>query len=418
MTTIASGIEKKLVIGIQTSKGTKAATDLATAQYLRRTSSTLDFKKATYQSQELRADRQIGDFRHGAKGVEGNISGELSPSTYQRFMSSVLRKAWTTGVSMNVAATDNTAAASTSGAAGTFTRDDALGSFITDGFKVGDVVQWTGWDSPATANNSHNMLITSLTATVMTCVTLDGVAIVTRAKGDSVACSVVGKKCWIPQTAHTEDWWTIEHNFSDLDLSEVFYDCKINSMSIKLPASGMSTIDFGIMGLNMDAYAAGNAPYFTAVLAESTGGCLAAVNGAVYVAGAAVALITGMDINIAANLSSDAVVGSNTKPDIFDGKIVVTGNMSVYFADATFRDYFLNETEVAINAVFTTSNAADADFLAFSMPRCKVGGAAKDDGDKGLIMTMPFQALFDTAGGTTTTEDTLATTISIQDSTL
>jgi len=189
-------------------------------------------------------------------------------------------------------------------------------------------------------------------------------------------------------------------------------------MSIKLPATGMATIDFNIMGLNYNHLVAGTSPYFTAVVAEGTKGVLAAVNGAIYVNGSPVALITGMDINIAGNLSSNPVIGSNTKPDIFDGKIVVTGNMTVYFSDATMRDYFINETEVAVNAVFTTGNAANADFIAISMPRCKVGGASKDDGDSGIVMTMPFQALYDTAGGTTTTEDTLATTISIQDSSL
>lgn len=417
---IASGIAKKLVIGKQSAKGTICAPDLATAQYLRRTSSTLDLKKDTYQSSEMNASRQIKDFRHGVKSVDGTIAGEFSVGTYQSFISSILRKAWTAGVSMDVAGTDNCAAATTSGAAGTFTRDDVDGSWIADGFKVGDVVSFTGWDSPAEANNNHYMLITALSATVMTVVTLDGVAVVTRAKGDSVACSVVGKKCWIPATGHTEDWYTIEHNYSDLDMSEVFYDCKINSMAIKLPATGMSTIDFAIMGLNNTNVSGASAPYFTAVLAESTGGCLAAVNGAVYVAGSAVALITGMDISIAGNLSSDAVIGSNTKPDIFDGRIVVTGNMTVYFQDATFRDYFINETEVSVNAVFKATSAANSPFVAISMPRVKVGGASKDDGDKGLIMTMPFQALYDTTGddGTNLTADTLATTISIQDSSL
>jgi hypothetical protein len=129
-----------------------------------------------------------------------------------------------------------------------------------------------------------------------------------------------------------------------------------------------------------------------------------------------VALITGMDFNVAANLSSEPVVGSNVKPEIFSGKSVVTGNMTVFFEDATFRDYFINETEVSINVAFTTSNAANADFLAISLPRVKVGGASKDDGEKGLIQTMPFTALFNTAGGAAV--NTEATTISIQDSTV
>jgi hypothetical protein len=414
--TVSSGIEKKLILAPQAAQGTCAVANLATAQYLRRVTSNLDMKKDTYQSNEMRADRQIADFRHGVRSIEGSISGELSPGTYEKFMAAILRKAWTAGVSMNVAAKLSVAAAATSGAAGTFTRDDAAGSFITDGFKVGDVVRWTGWASPATGNNAHNFMITSLTATVMTVVGLDGVPPVTRVKGDEVTCAVQGKKVWTPTTGHTEDWFSIEHAYTDVDLSEVFWDCKVNSLDIKLPATGISTIDVGIMGLNATNYAAGSAPYFTAVLAAATSGVLAAVNGALYVQGTKIALLTGMDFNIAGNLTSEAVVGSNVKPDIFDGKVVVTGNMTVYFQDATFRDYFQNETEVSINAAFTTSNDANADFLAFSMPRVKVGGASKDDGDKGIIQTMPFTALFNTAGGSTV--NTEATTLSIQDSTL
>lgn len=419
--TTASGIEKKVILAPQAAKGTCAVADLATAQYLRRVTSSLNVIKDTYQSNEMRADRQIGDFRHGVQSVEGSISGELSPGTYEKFMAAILRKAWVAGVEMNVAGTDNCAAANTATATGTFTRDDADGSWLKDGFKIGDVVRFTGWDAPATANNAHNFLITALTATVMTVTGLDGVGPVTRAKGDSVACAVEGKKVWTPSTGHTEDWFSVEHYFSDVDLSEVFYDIKVNSMAVKLPASGIATIDFGLMGLNHDNKLAGASPYFSAVLAASTTGVLAAVNGALYVQGTKIALLTGLDFDVAANLSSDGVVGSNVKPDIFDGRVMVKGNMTVYFEDATFRDYFINETEISISCAFTDSNDANAEFLAFTMSRVKVGGAAKDDGEKGLIQTLPFVALFDTNAGAdtgATATNTLATTLSIQDSSL
>jgi hypothetical protein len=418
--TIASGVEKKLILAPQAAKGTCAVGNLATAQYLRRVTSSLNMTKETYQSNEIRTDRQISDFRHGVQSIEGSLSGELSVGTYNLLMAAILRKAWAAGV--EDAANSNVAAATTSGAAGTFTRDDALGSWLEDGFKVGDVVRFAGFaGGSATTNNAHNFMITALTATVMTGVMLDGVAVVNDAKGDAITTTVVGKKVWTPQTAHTEDWFSIEHNFSDVDLSEVYWDLKVNSMAIKLPPTGISTIDFGLMGLNHTNKAAGDSPYFSAVLAASTGGVLAAVNGALYVQGTKIALLTGLDFDVAGNLSSEAVVGSNVKPDIFDGRVIVKGNMSVFFEDATFRDYFANETEVSINAAFTTSNAANADFIAFAMSRVKVGGASKDDGEKGIIQTMPFVALFDTGAGPATgatATDHLATTLSIQDSSL
>jgi len=413
----ASGIEKKLILAPQAAQGTVAVAALATAQYLRRVTSSLDMTKDTFESKEMRDDRQVGDMRHGVQSIEGTIAGELSPGTYALLMAAILRKAFV-AAAIGGPESDVTAA-SIAGAAGTFTSA-VTGTFITDGLKVGDVGRWTGFTGAGVANNARNFLITALTEVVMTGTMLDGDPVVAMAGGDAVTFTGVGKKTWTPATAHTEDWFSIEHYFSDVDLSEVFWDCKPNTMAIKLPASGMATIDFGMMGLRVNRLLTGTSPYFTAVLAASSSGILAAINGALYVQGVKVALLTGIDFDVAAGLTSDGVVGSNYKPDLFDGRVTVKGNMTVFFEDATFRDYFVDETEVSICAAFTTSNEATADFLAFTMPRVKVGGAAKDDGEKGIVQTLPFVALFDTGGddGTTCTVDSLATTLSIQDSTL
>jgi len=414
----ASGVEKKLVLAPQAAKGTCAVANLATAQYLRRVTSTLNMTKETYQSNEIRADRQVADFRHGVQSVEGALSGELSPGTYNLLMAAILRKAW---VAAPVGGPESDIeAAVTTGNSGTFTSA-ATATFLQDGLKVGDVVRWTGWTTTGAGNNDRNFLITALTDLVMTGTMLDGSPGGAKIAGDAVNATGVGKKIWTPQSGHTEDWFSIEHNFSDVDLSEVFWDCKVSSMAVKLPPTGLSAIDFAMMGLNHTNYAAGAAPYFSAVLAADTHGVLAAVNGAIYIQGVKVALLTGLDFDVAGNLSSEPVVGSNVKPDIFDGRVVVKGNMTVFFEDATFRDYFENETEVSINAVFTDSNDATADFLAFTMPRVKVGGATKDDGEKGIVQTLPFVALFNSTGGGdtgATATNKLATTLSIQDSTL
>ena len=414
----ASGIEKKLILAPQAAKGTCAVANLATAQYLRRVTSSLNLVKETYQSNEIRSDRQVGDFRHGVQSIEGSLAGELSPGTYNLLMAAILRKAWV-AAPIGGPESDITAAVTT-GASGTFTSA-ATATFLTDGLKVGDVIRWTGMTGAKASNNARNFLITALTQLVMTGTMLDGLPVVAGTGVDANTATGVGKKLWTPQTGHTEDWFSIEHNFSDVDLSEVFWDCKVNTMAVKLPASGLATIDFGMMGLNHTNYAAGNAPYFSAVLAAATGGVLAAVNGALYVQGTKIALLTGLDFDVAGNLSAEPVVGSNVKPDIFDGRVVVKGNMSVFFEDATFRDYFENETEVSLNAVFTTDNTPTAGFLAFTMPRVKVGGASKDDGEKGIVQTMPFVALFNTNGGAdtgATATNALATTLSIQDRTL
>lgn len=402
--TIATGVFKQLVAKKQTALGTKAAA--AGAQLYRRVTSTIDLTKETYQSKEIRPSMQKSDFRHGLKSVAGTINGELSAGTYSEFMASVLRGAWA-ATSAYAAGIDVTASAT----APHFV--DASGGFLTAGLKVGMVGRWTGFaGAGATNNNSRNFLITALTATDMSGIFLDGTAVTADAAGDSVTFTPVGKSLSIPQTGHTRDYWTIEHNFADITQSEQFTDCVFPSMKVALPATGMATIDFPVLGLDMDT---STAAYFTTPAAVSNGDNLAAVNGAIYVAGSPVAYITSMDITVNGNASSaGAVVGSNVAPDITPGSFDVSGSMTVLFQDATMRDYFVNETEVAVIAAFTTSNLATADVQVYSMSVVKVGGATKDDGEKGLVMTMPFTATENTAGGTGTA--TNATTITIQDS--
>ena len=151
------------------------------------------------------------------------------------------------------------------------------------------------------------------------------------------------------------------------------------------------------------------------MLFRSTSGAVAGANGLLYVAGAAVAVITSIDFDVNGNtVAADAVVGSNSRPDVFQGTVGVTGNMTVYFTDGTFRDYFVNETEVAVNVVLTTSNDKAADFISFQMSRVKVGGADVGDGQNGLTRTFPFVALKNTAGGAALAN--YASTIMVQDS--
>lgn len=404
---IATGVFKKLSLKKQTALNTKApAGGAGTAQYMRRVTSTLDLSKATYTSAEILASQQRRDFRHGVKSIGGSISGELSVGGYQKPFESIMRQVVQPAAVTNAQTT--VAAASTGTFTGTFTR--SAGSFITDGFKIGDVVNWSGWATTGVPNNAHNMIITALTATVMTVYTLDGVAIGAKAAGDSVTCALVGKKTWVPQSNHTRDYYTIEHFFSDIAQSEQFTDCVFTGATITLPPTGMATVELPVMGLDMQT---GAAEYFTSPAAAPTGGILAAVNGALLIAGVSVATITGMTITINGNYTKPGgVVGANVDPDIFAGVVEVSGQVTVLFQNATYRDMFINETEAAIAVALTATNAPNSGFTSFVMSRVKFGGATKDDGTAGLTLTVPFTALENVSGSAVD----LATTISMQDS--
>jgi hypothetical protein len=401
---IASGVQKVLSFSRQTAKGTIGTG----GQNLRRVSSNLDLSKQTYTSNEIKTSQQSSDMRHGVRSVEGTLNAELSVGTYQKFFESICRQNVLSAVTSG--ALTDVAAASTTANMGTFTR--GTGSWITSGFRIGMVVRATGFAAPATANNAANFMIIALTATVMTVARLDGSAIVAKAAGDSVTFAEAGKHTYVPQTGHTRDYYTIEHWFSDIAQSEVFTDCVVSQSDVKLPASGLATVDWNIMGIDMQTQ---QTQYFNSATAANAGRALAAVNGVMFVAGAPVALITGLNFSIKGGFTKiGGVVGSNVEPDIFPGKVTVDGQATVLFIDATFRDYFKNETEVTLCCAFTTANTANADFMAFTFPRVKVGGSTKDDGEKGLVLTMPFVAL---ENDIATNTNLFPTTVVIQDST-
>lgn len=402
--TIATGVFKKLTAKLQPALGTIATT--GAAQDFRRVTSTLNKKKAGYKSNEILPSLQRRDFRHGLVSVDGAINGELSPGTYQGFIGSALRSTW--AVAAVSAAVATVTAAVTTGMSGTITR--AAGSWITDGHRVGQVVRCTGWTTTGTANNAHNFLITALSALVMTVTTLDGVAVAAKASETSVTVTGAGKDASIPTSGHTRDYWTIEHWYSDIAQSERYQDCVIGGLNIKPPSSGIVPIDFPIMGLNMST---GTAQYFVTPTAVGAAGITASANGMILVNGVALGTVTSFDLSVKGNMKPvGGVVGSNVDPDIYPGAFDVDGTMNVLFDSATMRDYFLAETEVTISLVLTTSGAAAADFVAICLGRCKVNSADKNDGETGLMMTVPFVALENTV----TTAGVETTSIMIQDS--
>ena len=399
---IATGVAKQLRFKAESAWGTAAGT--SGGQVLRRVSSTLDLKKATYESSEIVSHYQVSDFRHGVRSVDGSISGELSPGTYQLMIEAAVRKASAavtaiTGMSITIA---------TSGSNYTITR--AAGDFLSGGIKMGMVVRLTAGSFTA-GNLNNNLLVLSLTATVLTVYPLNGSTLTAEGPIASATLTVPGKYTYAPTSGHTDPSFSVEHWYSDISQSELFTGCKVNSLAMSLPPSGIAKIDIGMMGKDVTT---NTSAYYSSPTAASTAGVLAAVNGVVSVSGTRVATLTGLSINVSGGMTAEAVVGANTYPDIFEGRVKVTGQFTAFFENATLRDLFINETEASIVAAFSTGSTNAADFMAISLPRIKVGGASKDDGEKGLVQTFPFTALYYSSGGSGVASE--ATTMQVHDS--
>lgn len=398
----ASGIYKQVAYKVEATYGVQPSA--ASAQALRRVTSSLDLTKDTYQSNEIRPDFQMADFRHGIRKVAGSVNGELSAKTYADFIAAALKKDFavttpTTGASITIG-----------GTSGAYTLTRAAGSWLTDGVKVGDVGRLTAGSFNA-ANSNKNLMVTAVTALVLTVLVLNASILVTEGPIASATFAVTGKKSLIPQTGHTDKSFSIEHWYPDVPTSEVFTGCKVSKVSFGLPPTGMATCNIDFMGKDAVTQVG---QYFTAPTALTTTGTMAAVNGVLRVGGVTVANVTGLTIDVAAAQSGEPTIGSNTVAFQAAGRVIVTGQITATFENTAMRDAFYNETEIALYAAFTADNSAVSDFIGFSLPRLKVGGASKDDGEKTITQTIPFQALLNTTGGAALSTD--LTTISIQDS--
>lgn len=399
---IAQGIRKAIYYKKETTWGElPGATG---AKTLRRVTGNFNLSKETYQSEEIRTDYQMADFRHGVRSIEGSLDGELSPGSYADFLAAAVARDFTVGSSATVSLTitDNIGSYE-------LTRD--TGSYLTDGFKVGDVVRLTGAGLNAT-NVDKNLLVIAVTALTLEVIVINGSTLVPEGPIATVSVTVFGKKTFAPISGHTDDSFTFEEWYSDIQQSEVSTGCKINTVGLSLPATGLTTVNFAFMGKDQEQ--AGGVQYFTSPSAQGTAGIFASVNGALLVGGEVVALVTGLTVNINRNLSMEAVVGSNVHPDIFEGRIIVDGEFTAFFTNGTFRDLFKNETETSLVVALTTSNLKDADFTTVVLPRIKVNSDTKNDGEQGIVSTHSFQALLNVTGGAGTASE--QTTISFQDS--
>lgn len=399
---IAVGTKKVLSYKKETSWSVLAGN--TGGKQLRRVTADFNLVKEAYQSDEILVSRQILDARHGIRSAEGTLNGELSAGSYSDFMQSIVARDFTSVSALSAVSSTVTAVG------GVYTLVRAAGSWITSGLRVGMIIRCTGLT--ATADNNKNLVVASLTATNAVVVPLNGATLTAQGTATSITVSVPGKVTYVPSTGHTDDSYTFENWFSDIAQSEVYTGVKTSSMSVQLPATGLATVDFGFVG--KDLAQKGTSQYFTSPTAQGTTGILAAVNGAVVVDGAVVALITSADFSVERATENATAVGSNSLAEIFTGRITASGNLSVYFQDAAFRNYFDNETPVSLVFSMTQDSTAASNVVSFVLPKVKLGSFTVADGELGLVAQTSFTALLNDV----TTGGLEATTVMIQDTSL
>jgi hypothetical protein len=388
---VGQGINKIVSYKKQAGLGTPASG--AGGTQVRRTSATLTLAKDSYENNEIVGHQQSTGSTYGISRSSGTLAALLSGTSWTPFIGSLLRKdpaatAAMSGLSLTIAV---------SGANYSITR--AAGSWLTDGLKVGDIVQLSGGGLAAN-NVAKNAVVVSITSATVMAVNVLATGLTMTAEGPIAASTVtvMGKKVWTPLTGHTNDFYTIEEWFPDVVRSHTWPDVQIGTLDIGMPATGNVTASFGLVGLG--GKTEGPAQILTAPAAAPTTQVFGAVAGAAYINGVRYNNLTSFSLKIDASVApGEAVIGSNSTPDVQRGRIKVSGSFTYLYDSDAIGANFLNETVVSLVFAVADARIAGANTLGFVMPQAKLFSNDPDDGEKQIVRTVNFTAEIPATGG-------------------
>lgn len=105
MTTVARGSQFQATYAMEDSWASLPTTPVP--YNLRVTGNGVNLTKDSFQSQELRSDRQISDLRHGMFSVSGDIPVELSHTSFDDIISSAMYNDWNSDDTITTGTTEN-----------------------------------------------------------------------------------------------------------------------------------------------------------------------------------------------------------------------------------------------------------------------------------------------------------------------
>lgn len=353
---------------------------------LRRVSHTLNPRKNTYRSNEVRDDRQVADFRHGSRRVEGSISGDWSPATYFDFIEASHRD--TKVASITDGNAEFTSVVSDN-ATSTFTF--AGGNPVTEGYRVGDVIRFT--NLAAVANNGRNFTITGFSGTNNRVVAVSPAPVTDAVADTSFSVTRPGAATIIPASGHVSRRVLIEDYDASLDVSRVFTECRVAGYRLGL-SDGMSSFETMLMGRSMQVLTGASAPFLTAPATVTTTASSAAPNGLIMVGGSVVGVVTGLEIALDLSPDAPSVIGQLFVPEIFLGTANVTGTVTALMDSEVLTNNFLNEDEISILCRADSGGGAAPDTMTVYLPRIKFTGAdLQRQGEGAQTLNLSFQAM-------------------------
>ncbi len=349
---------------------------------IRLTGISLGLERDSLRSDEIRSNRQTTDMPLGANKVQGSIDFELSYGSHDDFLQAALMStAWASPADTGATTLDATATG--------YTR--AAGSFITDGFKVGQTVVASGFSGAGLNGKSRISAVTALELTTTPYTGSHGVEAGAGAEQVLAAQQIMA--------GVSRQSFTIVRHFEDLDSGSpyiIYRGVEVTSMNLKNAANDKVTGSFSLIGSSQELAAdlSGlGTPTFNAVSGSRV---MNSFSGDILEGGSAIADVTEVDMTLDNGIEPRFVIGSTDTILPSAGYSELSGSTVSFFNSTTLVEKFINETNSSMNINLPD---ADGNSINLIMPKIKyMSGGKPDVSDvRSISISSDFSGLEDVA---------------------
>lgn len=183
---------------------------------------------------------------------------------------------------------------------------------------------------------------------------------------------------------------SIEEGHADLSQYQVLTGAVVNDLSLSVKVNSIVTGSFGIIGKDASSYSGTSIdatpdPSPTTTPFDS-------YTGSLKEGGVTIAVVTGIDLNLNNNIEQLFTLFNDATYQIAPGRAQVSGNVSLYFESTALINKYISSTETSLEFALQDGKGNSYTFL---IPRVKFSGYDKSISENQIVITLPFQGLYD-----------------------
>lgn len=341
---------------------------------LRVTGESFDFAIQKESSKEINSSRTTISESPVSASSTGGFQAELSYNEFDQLLAALMQSTWTVYGTNGVQGTPSTVTAT----ATTLTAGSATAG--ADSWATLKKGQWFRFFNAGSTNNGKLFRTHSTTAATTTVITLDD------STPALVESATAGGTVQTSRLTHgtTQSFFSFERQMLDVSQYIVYKGQSPSKMTLSAASGSLTTLAMEFMGLGVTRAGSTNLTGSSnnPSLAYKIHSAVSNANSLIWEGGAPAAgtYIKSLSLEFDNALRQQSAIGSLAPVDIASGTIAAKATLSMYFANGTLFDKFVNNTTTSLNWASLDSDGNGYVFVApvANVSSYKITAGSKD----------------------------------------